>query len=100
MPVSQKKAKDPITIEITKNELNNILEQFQPDMLRDDERIFKYKKAMQSLEKSDQIIFSLYAEMESERKVAELLGVSRSPIHKIISKIKEEIIGKANDSTD
>ena len=55
---------------------------------------------MQSLEKSDQIIFSLYAEMESERKVAELLGVSRSPIHKIISKIKEEIIGKANDSTD
>lgn len=100
MPVSQKKAKDPITIEITKNELNNILEQFQPDMLRDDERIFKYKKAMQSLEKSDQIIFSLYAEMESERKVAELLGVSRSPIHKILTKIKQQILTETNDNND
>lgn len=100
MPVSQKKAKDPITIEITKNELNNILEQFQPDMLRDDERIFKYKKAMQSLEKSDQIIFSLYAEMESERKVAELLGVSRSPIHKILTKIKQQILTETNDDDD
>ena len=93
---TQKKEKEPITISITKNELKNILEQFKPDMLRDNEETFNFKNALQTLEKSDQIIFSLYAELESERKVAELLGVSRSPVHKILAKIKKEILEETN----
>lgn len=92
MNPTQKKEKEPITIDIKPQELRNILEQFRPDMLRDNEDLYKYKDALSHLEKSDQIIFCLYAELESERKVAELLGVSRSPIHKIITNIRKQII--------
>lgn len=92
MNPTQKKEKEPITIDIKPQELRNILEQFKPDMLRDNEDLYKYKDALSHLEKSDQIIFSLYAELESERKVAELLGVSRSPIHKIITNIRKQIL--------
>lgn len=92
MNPTQKKEKEPITIDIKPQELRNILEQYKPDMLRDNEDLYKYKDALSQLEKSDQIIFSLYAELESERKVAELLGVSRSPIHKIITNIRKQIL--------
>lgn len=85
------KDKEPITIDIKPQELRNILEQFKPDILRDNEEFYNYKEALQTLKKSDQIIFSLYAELQSERKVAELLGVSRSPIHKCISEIRQQI---------
>lgn len=96
MHQSQNNTKHQTTINISKPELKNILAQFEPDILRDDEATFNYKNAMQSLDKSDQIIFSLYAELESERKVAELLGVSRSPIHKIICGIREQILNNVN----
>lgn len=94
---TQKKEKEPTTINVKPSELRNIMDQFKPDMLRDNEELYKYKEAMSHLEKSDQIIFSLYAELESERKVAELLGVSRSPIHKIITKIRKDILEYDND---
>lgn len=96
---TQKKEKEPITIDLKPSELRNIMEQFKPDTLRDSEKFYTYKEAMTHLEKSDQIIFSLYAELESERKVADLLGVSRSPVHKIIAKIREEIL-KYAEPTD
>lgn len=88
----QTKEKEQTTIDISKNELKNIMDQFKPDIVRDDDEFFKYKNAMEKLDKSDQIIFCLYAELQSERKVAELLGVSRSPIHKILTKIRQQIL--------
>lgn len=88
----QTKEKEQTTIDISKNELKNIMDQFKPDIVRDNDEFFKYKNAMEKLDKSDQIIFCLYAELQSERKVAELLGVSRSPIHKILTKIRQQIL--------
>lgn len=96
MPI-QTKEKESHTIEISPKELRNIMSQFEPNMLTDDEETYKLKEAIQKLDKSDAIIFSLYTEMESERKVADVLGVSRSPIHKILTKIKEQILKEAND---
>lgn len=87
-----KKAKEKDTIQIKPKEIRNIMEQFKPDILTDSEEMYMLKESMQKLQKSDQIIFALYAELESERKVADLLGVSRSPIHKALTKIKEEIL--------
>lgn len=92
--------KKEVKIDIKPSELRNIMEQFKPDMLRDTEEFYNYKDAMGHLDKSDQIIFSLYAELESERKVAELLGVSRSPIHKIIVKIRKQILEYDNTKPD
>ncbi len=89
--------KEQTTIDITKQELKNIMEQFEPNVLMDDDEFYEYKEAMSHLDKSDQIIFALYAELQSERKVAELLGVSRSPIHKIITKIRQQILDYDND---
>lgn len=96
---TQKKVKENHTI-IKPSELRNIMAQFEPDMLTDNEETYKIKEAIQHLEKSDSIIFSLYAELESERKVAEMLGVSRSPIHKILTKIKQQILTETNDNND
>ena len=94
---TQKKEKEPTTIQISGKELHNIMEQFKPDPLRDEESIYKYKQAINKLNKSDKIIFALYAELASERAVAELLGVSRSPIHKLLVKIREQILRYTND---
>ena len=44
---------------------------------------------LNSLQKGDRIILSLYAELQSERKTAETLGVSRTAIRKYIKKIKQ-----------
>lgn len=87
-------------ITIKPSELRNIMSQFEPDMLTDSEEIYRYKEAIQNLEKSDAIIFSLYAELASERKVAELLGVSITPIHKTLTRIKKEILEETNDNDD
>lgn len=79
-------------IRVTKRELKNILSEYEPDILTDTDEFHKYKEALQSLPKSEMIIFALYAELQSERKVAELLGVSRSPIHKLIVEIRKKIL--------
>ena len=93
--MSQPKNQD---IKITKKELKNIMEEYEPDVMTDNEDLYKHKEAIKSLDKSDQIIFALYSELQSERKVAELLGVSRSPIHKIITSIREKILKHINDT--
>ena len=79
------------SVNLSSKELKNIMSEYEPDMLTDNEDVYNFKQAIQSLQKSDQIIFCLYTELESERKVAELLGVSRSPIHKLIVDIRKQI---------
>lgn len=90
---TQKQEKEQNTIGINATELRNIMSEYNPDMLCDSEEVYNYKLALDKLDKSDKIIFTLYAELQSERRVAELLGVSRSPIHKIIQRIKGQILG-------
>lgn len=88
------------SIDITAKELKAICKEYEYDkeahLLLDegeDERPHLIKKAMSQLDKSDFIIFCLYMEYKSERKVASVLHCSRTPIHnelvKIIQRIKE-----------
>ena len=63
-------------------------------MWEEDKRVYAIKKALASLDKADYIIWCLYMEMQSERKVAKQLGVSRTPINKAIKRIKREITTK------
>lgn len=95
-----KKAKERNTIRISGTELKNIMSQFSMDILTDSEQCYQMKKAVEKLNTSDKIIFELYAELQSERKVAEILGVSRSPIHKLLQNIKNQIINNMNNDTD
>lgn len=77
-------------IKITKTELRAIMDDYKPKASDDDETLLM-KEALQSLDESDRIIFTLYVDMASEQKLANLLNVSRTPIHSLITRCKEII---------
>lgn len=71
--------------------LKRVMEDYVPDESiwnEDDERVLWLKRAMNSLEDADRIIFMLYCEYGSLRKVGKKLGVSHSIIYKNIRRIK------------
>lgn len=84
-------------INLTGNELRAICKEYEYDRQahfldeNDDVRAHLIKKAMTTLDKADYVIFCLYMEYGSERKVANLLGCSRTPLHNCITKIKDKI---------
>ena len=86
------------TIDISREELRRITDEYRYDPeeefwdLDSDDRVWKVKKAMSKLDISDYIIYCLYLELQSERKLAALLGMSRTPIHKYLVKVKTQII--------
>ena len=74
--------------------LKKVMEDYKPDETiwrEDDDDMLLLKRALDSLEDSDRIIFVLYAEWGSLRKVGKKLGVSHSIIYKNISRIKRQI---------
>ena len=85
-----------INIDITPDELHSIVKEYEynPDIMNnEDERSLAIKKAMTKLPEADKIIWDLYMEFQSSRKLGVLLGgVSHSTILKEISRIREAII--------
>ena len=85
-----------IDIDITPDELRSIVKEYEydPDIMNnEDERSLAIKKAMTKLPDADRIIWCLYMELQSSRKLGVLLGgVSHSTILKEISRIREAII--------
>lgn len=74
--------------------LNKVMDSYKPDesIWRDyDDDILLLKRALDNLNDADRIIFVLYAEYGSLRKVGKKLGVSHSIVYKNISRIKKEI---------
>lgn len=82
-------------IQIDPKELKAICKEYEFDeetaLFEEDERVYNIKKALTKIDRADFIIFSLYMEMQSERKVAKQLGVSRTPINRAIKRIKQQI---------
>jgi DNA-directed RNA polymerase specialized sigma24 family protein len=76
---------------ITKSELKAIMADYMPNEAKDDDDTLLLKEALQSLNTSDRIIFTLYIDFASEQKLATLLGVSRTPVHNLIVKCRKEI---------
>lgn len=85
-----------MNIDITPDELHAIVKEYEydPDVMNDeDERSLAIKMAMTHLTEADRIIWCLYMELESSRKLGQLLGgVSHSTILKEINRIRDEII--------
>lgn len=74
--------------------LNKVMDSYKPDesIWRDyDDDMLLLKRALDNLNDADRIIFVLYAEYGSLRKVGKKLGVSHSIVYKNISRIKKEI---------
>ena len=61
-------------------------------MCEDSQKLRLAKMALQRLSTSDRIIFTLYLDQASSRKVAKLLGCSNSTVLKQVARIKDDII--------
>lgn len=85
--------------------INKVMESYKPDnsIWREyNDDILILKKAMDNLNDADRIIFVLYCEYGSLRKVGKELGVSHSIIYKNISRIKRQMYDyiKVNGTED
>ena len=87
---------------IVKN-LNRVLEDYKADYSiwrEDDDDMMNLKQAIDSLSESDRIIFVLYAEYGSLRKVGKQLGVSHSIIYKNVRRIKLQMLEWIKNNTN
>ena len=87
-------------IDITKEQLKLIMADydFNPDiMCEDDDKIRNIKYALTQLPEPDRIIFILQTDIQSQRKVGNILGVSHTAIGKECKRIRERIIEILND---
>lgn len=76
------------------NNINKVLNEYKPDesIWREySEDMLLLKQAMNNLSDADRVIFVLYCEYGSLRKVGKKLGVSHSIIYKNITRIKREM---------
>lgn len=77
-----------------KNNITNVMNEYIPNediFSEDDENMYKIKKAIDALPQADKIIFVMYCETGSLRKVGKELGVSHTIIYKEITRIKRKI---------
>ena len=78
------------------------MEDYEPDetIWREySDDILNIKQAMDSLSDADRIIFALYCEYGSLRKVGKKLGVSHSIIYKNVRRIKLQMLEWLKDNT-
>lgn len=82
-------------ITISGEEIKAIMAEYEfneDTIFEEDERVYKIKEALTHLEPADKIIWCLYMEFQSERKVAKILGCSRTPVNRTLKRIKSEIL--------
>lgn len=87
-------------IGINKDELKLIMSDyvFNDDiMCEDDDRVRDIKYALQQLPEADRIIFILQTDIQSQRKVGNILGVSHTAIGKECKRIRAKILEILND---
>lgn len=71
--------------------LRKALEEYEPNLLKDKEEIYRVKEAVQNLPEVDRIVFLLYTELRSFTQLSLILGVSRSSCYWMIKRIREEL---------
>lgn len=70
---------------------------YDDDILcEDDERTRLTKQALWKLSEPDRLLIILYAEIQSLRKLGELLGISRTTAYFAIKRIRQEIVDYVN----
>lgn len=83
------------TIRISASELKDILKEYEYEeniFTLDDPRVVAIKWALSKIPDADRIIYCLWLDLESSRKVGRILGVSHSTILKELKRIKNEIL--------
>ena len=87
--MGKKKCRNLEGIKIT---LKGALEEYKPDILGDEEDLYKLKTIVNNLPEVDRIIFLAYVELRSFTELSKVLGISRSSCFWTIKRIREEII--------
>ena len=88
---------------ITSEELKAIMADYEynSDILCDeDERTIKIKHALTKIPLADKIIFCLQTDIQSFRKVGNILGISYTSVFNEFKRIRNEIINIMNNDTD
>ena len=80
-----------IQINLLSKEIREIVKEYTTITNEDDDKMLCIKQTLLSIDKADLIVFCLYTHLRSERKTAELLGVSRTPIHSLVMDVKNKI---------
>lgn len=80
-----------IQINLLPKEIREIVKEYTTITNEDDDKMLCIKQTLLDIDKADLIVFCLYTHFQSERKTAELLGVSRTPIHSLIMEVKNKI---------
>lgn len=80
-------------IQLTPQQIKDIDKQYQYkfDMFEDDLEAQKAKYALTQIDTADKVIFELYAEFQSSRKVGKILGCSHNIVLKEIRRIRQQI---------
>lgn len=85
---------------ISNEEVRKIYQNYQLDLTNpeyDDEELELFT-SFNNLNSADKMIMILYAETQSQRKTADILGVSRTTFIKLHKQIKEKILKNNNDN--
>lgn len=80
-----------IQVNLSHKEIKELIKEYTTITDDDDDFMLSIKTTLQELDKADLIVFCLYTHLSSERKTADILGVSRTPIHCTLTKIREII---------
>ena len=74
-------------------------EEYLPNVMTDEEDLYKLKSIIQNdLQEVDKIIFLAYVELRSFTELSKVLGISRSSCFWTIKRIREEIVRKYRKS--
>ena len=74
--------------------LKRALDEYLPNVMTDEEDLYKLKTIVNNLPEVDRIIFLAYVELRSFTELSKVLGISRSSCFWTIKRIREEIIRK------
>ena len=72
--------------------LKRALEEYLPNVMSDEEEMFKLKSIIQDLPEVEKVIFLAYTELRSFTELSKVLGVSRSTCFWLIKSIREKIV--------
>ena len=72
--------------------LKRSLEEYLPNVMTDEEEMYKLKTIVNHLPEVEKITFLAYVELRSFTELSKVLGVSRSTCYWIIKSIREKII--------
>ena len=72
--------------------LKRALEEYEPNILEDDERIYSLKSIIQNLPEVEKVIFLAYTELRSFTELSKILNVSRSTCFWLVKGIREKIV--------